>query len=961
MLKTAPPPLDFLKETIQDRLSNAFPGLRVDVGSIRLVWHFWRINPVIRLSKMAVYDPDRPDAPIAISRQADIVLSAMDLLKQRVRPKRIDLFQPRLDLAAASSSNRPALPPSDNGVPLFQTIQVTDGLVLPITSGAPPILVPEMRLANGLSGTRLTLTAGRLDQMVDVDARSRVTDTGGSFWDIFFEGLQPPILADISPLFAHLSGLRIPIKGRCFIRLDAKGSLISIDIDIMGGKGVLSYPWLERELSVNQLAVKMEWMAPGPLFVTSCDLEFDGPSFHATGSIDWQNSLPTLALDVRAEDIDVADLGSYWPVSAEPEIRQWLVDHFASGNASNAQAQVWLVPEDFSQCRIPCDALSATVDFSNVVLDYFPPMPKLKGAAGRAVFSGCGVEIDVAHGRAANSRITGGTVSIKRFDDYPTRITINARVKGPAIDGFKAVSDLERDQASPVFSVVGGRADTRLGFDFPLQDNFDPKAFHVSVDSRAENLAIDTVWGIPLENGNASIQYQNSELTAEGAAFSFGVPLVVNWKRNMRNFQTSEMVLKVTGSPDRDAFAAWGLPLPDVIQGRTPTTAMVKIKNGVTRVNARFDLTQSQIKAGALGWKKPSGDQATLSLRMLWEPPNLLRLNQVHFYGDDFHALGSGLMRMGSSTPKLRLNLKQIHIGAHRLSADLNYGAAGVMAEVKGALFNAMPLLQLPVVRKTTSGFPMDIQLEINRILLKNGIELQNAAGRFKQKFNGRTNLSFHALTSPGEPVELALIQVQNGHRLMVGAADAGVLLKGLDLYAHASGGRLTIDGIINLDAHPQVSGTVKATDFSLREPPTLIKILSMTSFEGVVQGLRQEGAPFDYFKAQVSVDNGVVTIKDGKMEGDALGLAFAGTYDMKNRRMDIKGIVVPFNLINKAINALPILGKIITGDGIIAASYGLSGPPESPDIRVNPASALLVGRLRNLFNRLKPASGNIH
>ncbi len=563
----------------------------------------------------------------------------------------------------------------------------------------------------------------------------------------------------------------------------------------------------------------------------------------------------------------------------------------------------------------------------------------------------------MTEGFAADSRAAGGTVRILGFAEHPTRMIIDTQVIGPITDGFDAVSNLEPEGWTPIFQVTGGRADTRLRFDFPLQNDFDPGAFQVFVDARAEGLDIDTVWGIPLTNGNASIRYQNGELSAEGTAFSHGVPLAINWRSDLLRAPEDDMTLTATGAPGREAFASWGIPLPDFINGAMPATAELSVRNGRTRLEARFDLSRSRLEADFLGWEKPPGENATLALRLMWEDSGAVRLDQVHLYGTDFHVLGYGAFPAGASPALWHLGLKEIHLKANRLTADIRRTPDGYDAMVRGSLFNAIPLMErkrTPADLRTVD-VPLDLRFEIDRILLQNGVELRQADGRFQRGPDGETSISLQGTTGPGEPVELVIIPVEKGQRLLAGAADAGTVVKGLGLYSHASDGRLTADFLIDFDARPWASGTLKITEFSVQEAPTLVNILSMASFDGVVRGLRQRGAAFDDLHVALSLDDGAATIKEGKMEGDALGVTFSGRYDMKRQEMDIEGIVVPFNLLNKAINVVPLVGKMITGKGIIAVSYALRGSPASPAIQVNPMSSLLVGRLRNLFDRFNP------
>ncbi len=957
LLKTHPPRLDFLTKRLESHLAAAFPGLRVDIDALHLDWPLWRIDPQIRSVGLTLSGPDRSANRLAAADRADLTLSIRHLLIGRITLKEIALFRPRIDLSAAGDADRFRMSSPDGSGGGLERLRIEDGLLLPSIPGAPAIALPDLRLDLTSETLRLTGSATLSGATMDVDARRRRTGDGQVRWDIVFENLMPEMLVPFGGEFARLAGVRLPVKGRCIAHRNSRGRLARLDLRISGGAGRLSYPWLQRDLPVRHLSAELTRTGSGPFYLKSGELDFRGPTLKVEGAFAWEEGLPTLALRAGATGIDMADLGLYWPRTAAPKVRKWMVDHFISGKVPTAEARLWLTPEDFNRCRLACDALAASVDFSDVVLDYFPPMPRLSGGAGRAVFSGCDVTIDVTEAVAAGSRAAGGTVHIDGFADHPTRMEIDTRVIGPAVDAFQAVSDLDPKAGSPIFRVTGGRADTRLGFDFPLQADLRPEDLEIVVESKGEALELEIPWTIRLTGGDASVRYEGGRLDVRGTAVSGGVPLAIAWQGDRFRTTGHEMVLTVTGAPDRKALAAWSLPFPRAISGPVPTTAHFRIKDRHTRVRIRSDFSHTALSADLLGWKKQPGENAALMLELDWRPPESLRLDRIHFYGTDFQVLGSGTVRTGSPFPLWRLDLERIHLGAQRLSAEIRRKARGYEAVVRGTLFNAMPLLRSGDLPSgvTTAALPVDLRLAIDRVLLRNGIELQQVTGRLKRDLSGGTSISLKGTSAPKKPVEMVLVPERGGQRLQVQAADAGALVKGLGLYTHASGGRLKADLFFDPGGRTRTTGALAVTGFTLREAPTLVEILSLASLEGIVNKVQQEGTPFDIFQAEFSLEEGALMIKEGKMEGDALGITFSGRYDLRRQQMDIDGVVVPFNLLNRAINAVPLVGEMITGDGIIAVSYALSGPAASPAIRVNPVSTLLVGRLRDIFDRLRP------
>ncbi len=63
-----------------------------------------------------------------------------------------------------------------------------------------------------------------------------------------------------------------------------------------------------------------------------------------------------------------------------------------------------------------------------------------------------------------------------------------------------------------------------------------------------------------------------------------------------------------------------------------------------------------------------------------------------------------------------------------------------------------------------------------------------------------------------------------------------------------------------------------------------------------------------------------------------------------------MQGVITPTYLLNG-------IGSVLTrkGEGVFGFNYALSGNAQSPDVWVNPLSALTPGMFRNLFRKAPP------
>ncbi len=86
------------------------------------------------------------------------------------------------------------------------------------------------------------------------------------------------------------------------------------------------------------------------------------------------------------------------------------------------------------------------------------------------------------------------------------------------------------------------------------------------------------------------------------------------------------------------------------------------------------------------------------------------------------------------------------------------------------------------------------------------------------------------------------------------------------------------------------------------------------------------------------------------------------GYVDLKNRVVDLDGVLVPAYTANSALGSIPVIGDIFVGkkgEGIFALSYAVKGPFKQTQIGVNPFSALTPGFLRQIFEPNRPDNNN--
>ena len=128
---------------------------------------------------------------------------------------------------------------------------------------------------------------------------------------------------------------------------------------------------------------------------------------------------------------------------------------------------------------------------------------------------------------------------------------------------------------------------------------------------------------------------------------------------------------------------------------------------------------------------------------------------------------------------------------------------------------------------------------------------------------------------------------------------------------------------------------------------------MQLASFTGLLEILANEGIPFTNLQGAFNIDKSIIKIDNTRFEGLSLGASTTGSINLKNKELDLEGVLIPAYAINTIINKIPLLGKIITGiegEGIIGFNYKVLGNYENPEYTINPFSVLTPGIIRSIF-----------
>ena len=154
-----------------------------------------------------------------------------------------------------------------------------------------------------------------------------------------------------------------------------------------------------------------------------------------------------------------------------------------------------------------------------------------------------------------------------------------------------------------------------------------------------------------------------------------------------------------------------------------------------------------------------------------------------------------------------------------------------------------------------------------------------------------------------------------------------------------------------------QSNSTLKIYDFKLKELPTLTKLLTLASLQGIADILSGEGIRFSEFEMNFKNKRNLMTIDEIYAIGPAISILMDG-YIEKDKLISLRGTLVPATTINKVIGSIPLLGKILvgskTGEGVFGVSFKIKGPPKKLETTVNPIKTLTPRFITRTLEKIK-------
>ncbi len=963
---------------VMGMIERSVPGFSFEASDAALSGGDWRTTYRLGLSDVRVLD--REGATIFESRDIELDMSLSALIEAELRPVGMTITEARIRLVreiGGSLGYALADMPTDGSPdgPLLDRV-LHAGTMPPLDrlhhvrfDGADIVLED---LGSGLAwdAPDSLLVIARDDDVLRIDLEtvlisesrslplelSAVHNRGTSRVDVSGEllNLGPASLPDIMPTPVDFSGSTLLLDTSFQLTLDDELELTegSFTLDSAGGRlamgGVFENP---LDLGPTTLAGRF-LPAFGGLEISHLVAGIEEGSFEANLTLNGWTDDSTIDWTIAVSDLPVDHLSRYWPATAAPQARHWVVNNLSNGVIREGALGMHSTLGNLASDDPETSGLEVTVDVDGVTIDYLRGMPPLADVDG---------DVAVGNDRVSIETSGGGTGAITAGRGLVT------------LEGFDGVMEIHVDLAGPAGEVLAVAA--RAPLSYGIAERFDPDlitgslsgALHITLADLTDPATDDVGYRLAGSFDGIGLPVSGYQVTGGKGTFSVaqpglleldgdleinGVPVAGSWRLAFAgDEEEARERLQLTARMDADHRAALGLVDPLASSGDVDVTLSRTVSgHGAVSWRVDADLRDLTFVSGTLLGAKSPGEPGFAHLLVI-EEDDALVIRALDIQAGSIVARASGTI----GPQFAELDVARLAFGRTDVTGRLEVSPDGLHSvTIREGSIDMVPLGDSD---DATARLPrLKVAGTLNRLWTEDDQLVRNLVFDADLDDDRFETLNAAGEIDGGSLVALQIRRVsQHERRFDYRAENMGDTVRVFAGMDNIHGGELAVSGWFDESRTPPVViGTVTADRFAVHDAPVMAHIFAAASLPGLANILNNEGLVFDSALLPFRQEGDRVTVAEGRLYGQGIRILLDGSIDTAHDRVSFAGTMVPTNPLNTVFENIPLLSDIITGTeedgGIFAFTFNVDGSADDPDVRVNPLSILAPGILRKLF-----------
>lgn len=726
------------------------------------------------------------------------------------------------------------------------------------------------------------------------------------------------------------------------------------------------------------------WSAPlyGALGVDSLKATKPGAEIDTKGRIDMLRKGMGMNLEVTGFGVSADDVKRIWPYFLSTESRDWFVKNVTAGKIESADLKFsfpigTLATRSGDDRPLPPGSLAIDLVGTGVkvtAVDSLAPVTldgktTLQIRDAKLTVSGEGAAIPTDKGA-----ITLATPALVIDSSNPAQHTFE--VSGEVKSGIPALVALARQQQPQLLAkaklpidpgALDGKVDLNLVSNITVDKAGAIKGFDYAANGAIADFASSApIEGHAISSGQISFTASQKGYQATGTAKVDGVSADLKLDGTP---DTPEPELLLSSTLDTKDLKSMGFDVSNFLSGEVRFVAK-PLPDG--SVQMAVDIGNAALNIADLGISKAKGVPGTLQAEIK-QDGTLTKLTQVKLTFGSVDLEGSidyddkkGFQSAQFSTfalsqgDKAQLSLTPTSNGyALRLAGeqlDLKpmlrhfFGLGGGTGGPQSTLVPQTITLDLNLKRALgfyeTTAYNMQVDLELRGT----DIERADVQGQFGN----------------GKSVSVTTNTTSTGKIMSVAFNDFGTLLRFGGIYERIEGGSGSLV-MTSLKGKQADQGNFEVHNFALVNEANVAQILSQHAQSRQLLAHANK-LSFTSGRVQFVRQPDRIEVKDGLLAGDTVGGTIRGFIYTQRRQYDLVGTYVPLFGLNSIFQKLPIFGPLLggrEGEGLIGVTFAVRGSLDHPNFQINPASILLPGAFRELFEYRarglpeEPASGS--
>ena len=755
------------------------------------------------------------------------------------------------------------------------------------------------------------------------------------------------------PSLPEDASLNAPLDLKYDIKLNLVTKVKTVNGEIEARNGKLSLP----EVSYDPIpfrrihaSAKIDNLFSFPTFGTF-SIESENFTVSSNFLFDKETQQQRVSWTIYSEEIELKKLKQYLSLTGLSGSNLEFVSGIQSGILNDISMEITSTL-DFNNSRITnFEVVNGKAKFKNVKYKTQYLKHVLSGLSGEISMGKERILVNAYDGKYQNLSLTNSSINVDLNNSKPTfKLTGNGDLESIITFMREEPLGLEKNISS-IPENTSGNANFEVNLRPQLRQQREAAGYTYSARVELTDVVVSNfLLKEDLSDGKItlSIAPEKTEISGigmyNGARVSFSQikPLYANpsfaYKQRLSLISAGK---KLSALHSSIPFSATG-PIPVELQ-------IIKSSKGVSKISGILNLQDTKLSIPKLNWTKPSGAAGRIKFNALLENNVLKSLTNFNLVSADL-SLDMDMSFLPRNNKLSSATIHNFQIGLTKMRGSVKLGENGIYhAKFFGPHLNINQIIT-DTLHSNELQKPYFIEANFDDVFLWDLPPIKETALTIKNFGQYKSNMKLSGNVG-NKPLNITSWLNDGIREFRLSARDAGQILKGFEITDSISEGLLKIDGKITGAGLKEVTNTnILIENFGVKDAPLFTQILNATSLVGLVNTLRGKGIRFETLRANVNFTPNKIEIRDSFASGTSLGVSTEGAIDRNSDQISIKGMIVPAYILNRIIDQIPVVGRILTGgkkEGLLAAEYLISGTRDEPEVSVNPLTAFTPGFLR--------------